>query len=288
MKAKMGFGRFGALWVAAVALNGSQPLMAGESAVDSPIPAKLPVFSDGAWKGMHAVVQGKNYEAAIDAKGGIQLFPLDKNTRVGKPININYGCNYADTEKKETGRRPIMNFDDAPTAPAELRPPVSLSISGQCEDKVSLTLLYKFTETSVSFSALVKDPARVKYPSTLSYSVVFAPTHKPPPEMKLDEIKALMPGWELRLTKKTGKTKAYPYWAGLSSQPGITKAQIFGPWGQRKVTVFAPCENDRKTNEAITPAEFNIYPCFAPYTGYYLKRFGSANREPGELRLQFD
>jgi len=254
-------------------------------AVTAPSPAaELAAFADGPWKGMNAVYQGRLYDATLDAKGSVVLYPKDKGERVGKPIVLAFGCHYYDPVKKNTVVRPIAEVSAAP--PQVLARSGSVKLTGRFADDVRFTVDLRFTETAVAIEGEIKDPAGLTPASNLGYHAHVQPTHNPPAEMALEQIKALMPDWTLVLTPMKGKTQILPYWKSLNPQ-GVERAQIRGPWGARQVTIKAPGVIQRGTKVQVA-GYLSIYQGFAAYTGFYVGRAGTSEQEAGELIVSFE
>ncbi len=259
----------------------------GTGAVTTPTgPDMLAAFADGPWKGANTVYQGRFYDAVLAANGRqLELHVKENGTRVGKPIAVAFGCHYYDPAVRNTVARPIAEFATPPATQLLTRPGM-LKLNGRFADEVRFAITLKFAEKSFSLEGEIKDPPRLAIASNLGYHARVLPTHSPPPEMELEQIKALMPDWTLALSPLQGKTETHPYWKSLDSQ-GVERAQIRGPWQGRTVSIKAPAVTIRKT-KTKAGGYFAIYKGMAPYTGYHVGRSGTSDQEAGELIVAFE
>jgi len=261
----------------------------GTGAVTAPTnTAELAAFADGPWKGWNTVYQGRGYDALVSADGNrIELHVKQDGARVGKPLIVALGCHYYDPAKRNTIARPLAAFT-APPAPQMLSRPGKLKLSGLFADNVRFDVTLEFTEKEFSIEGKIKDPPRLTPASAFGYHARVQPTHTLPPETPLDQVKALMPGWSVRLTPPEGKPEEVPYWRGkgLKSQH-VTEARVHGPWETRDVALRAPLISRRETQTKVA-GYFAIYEGMAPYTGFHVGRAAASDQKGGALVVAFD
>ncbi len=249
-------------------------------------PPELASFADGPWKGSNTVYHGRFYDAILGANGHqLELHVKENGVRVGNPIAVAFGCHYYDPAVRNTVARPVVEFA-SPPSPQLLTRPGTLKLTGRFADDVRFSFTLKLAEKMFSIEGEIKDPPGLKPASNLGYHARVLPTHNPPPQMELEQIKALMADWTLALTPLRGRTQTHPYWQSLNSQ-SAERAQIRGPWLGRTVTIEAPAVSIRKS-KAKAGGYFAIYEGMAPYTGYHVGRSGTTDQEAGELVVAFE
>ncbi len=259
----------------------------GTGAVTTPTtPAELAAFADGPWKDANTVFQGRFYDAVLAAgRCQIEVHVKNNGARVGKPIAVAFGCHYYDPGKKNTVSRPVAEFANPP-APQVLTRPGAVKLSGRFADDVRFAMTLKFAEKSFSIEGEIKDPPRLALASNLGYHARVQPTHSPPPEMGLEQIKAMMPDWSLALTPLQGRAETHPYWKSLQSQH-VVQAHVRGPWQGQDVTIKAPPVPRRQAKGKLG-GYFSVYSGMAPYTGFHVGRSGTPEQEAGELVVAFE
>lgn len=260
-------------------------LLAGFGTLAAPETVTLPTFTDGEWKGQNLVFESRTYDATVDGDGTVYLYPKERGERVGKPLRVGFNCYYRDKKNKRTIRRRFAEIKDPP-APKVHRRATELELEGHFEDDVEFQIEMKFDDDKFSFQGEIEDPRGIEYPSSFHYVVRVEQTHNPPPQMELDEIKELMPGWQLEFHPVKGRRERVPYWKSMRNQ-GAETIEVVGPWGDTKITLDAPRGRGRK-GEIKAGGQFHIYKGSPPYAGFGFLRGGNSERPPGEIEVKFD
>lgn len=221
----------------------------------------LPVFREGAAKGLHAVYSNANFVATVAASGQLSITCLDGGAAVGKPITFAAGYGYADkaNHSKYVGRR-IVSYEKAPRP--TLAPSV-LAYEATLDDGVKVGLSYEFKKNTVQVWGWVEDPAGITYPTGCHLRFAFRASHDFENDVPVVERKKVLAPYTLVVDPIEGKPLSYPYGDKVTRlATAAQRVEIEGPlFGKRRVSIVA-------LSLKSAPLAPWIYTDFAPYQGY--------------------
>jgi hypothetical protein len=239
----------------------------GTGAVTPPAtPNLLPTYADGKWKGYNAVYQDPSFDAAMDMKGIITVFPKVDGKRTGKSLTYSLCCYFIDTSKKpphHTGRE-VRRYEDPPAPQMQ---PKEIAMKGQLRDDVPFEVTFAFKGNKISSYGWLKDPEGLRDPTVFRTGVWVPKSHDIPLQMKMPEQRELLKDYEVRVKPVDGKLAVYPYSSALNGGEFSLRAkevQVIGPiFGDRKIRVIG-----QSTEKA--PIRPWIYAGFAPWQGFFI------------------
>ncbi len=200
--------------------------------------ATLPVLKEGPWQGQHAVYEGRNFRALVDAGGNLSLQCLENGNPVGKPFScLRLSCYYRTPKKVHEQPRSVVRFD-APPAPAVQ--PAKILLQGVLSDDVQFKLEYEFRNNEIIAAGGCVDPQGIKYPTQFRLNTDLGPNWDIAPAVPQDERKRTLAGCHLILKENlNGRTvrSKNPYWEVMRFRGSIQEAEIEGVFGSRTVTL---------------------------------------------------
>ena len=126
---------------------------------------KLSVFRDGKWKGYNTVYEGPFYDAGLNSKGFLIIFPKDESgARVGKHLTAGLYCYYTQKNIGRHTRRDVISFETSPQ-PVVSSTPLELRLQGKFADDVAFDVEFECEDDKVSVEGGIKDPPGIKFPS---------------------------------------------------------------------------------------------------------------------------
>ncbi len=256
----------------------------GTGAVSEAEAGKLPLFKDGPWKGYNTIFEGSLYDATLNSNGTLVLHPKVNGQRIGKTLQAYLRCHYREKDIGRWTHRPIVEFEEAP-APSHSKKGIKIELKGKFADDVSFEVVYDCDEDSISVHGSIKDPPRIKHPSIGRSRIYMMPTHKPGPEAKTEEIKAMMEGYSLSIRGEKG-TETLPYWKSEKRRNNIRELRIKGPWDTKEIRLEASAVRNRETRETEYGV-FWLYSNNAPYQGYYLFHECKSGGRTGSITAHF-
>ena len=220
----------------------------------------LSVFTNGPWKGAHAVYTNAIFDAVMSANGRLDVYPKDKGVRIGRPLWMGLRCFYR-TSTERYGERNMATFE-GDTGP--LMNPKMIQLRGKLDDDVDYSVTFMFEKNSISGKGFLNDPQGLKPPTAFRLGVsVLAYTNFPPDTpmaVRQDKLKGLS-----LVIREGGKKNFYPYAKGTTIpwRPE-EKCWIEGPvYGPRKISF------EVKSDDTAFMHTY-IYSGMAPYEGYFV------------------
>ena len=160
-----------------------------------PSPSHLPSYADGKWKGMHAVYEHARFDALMNDRGHITVYPKENGKRVGKSMTFGLGCYYHNTlftPARHTGR-PIKEFH---TPPKPQKQPKEVVLSGLLEDKVPFDVVFKFKDNKIEARGWIKDPPDIRDRTRFRIGVTVPASHDLS-RVKMSEREKILKDYEL-------------------------------------------------------------------------------------------
>lgn len=222
-------------------------------------PYELPVFKDGEWKGYYAVYTARNFDACMDSRGVIWVYPKEKGTRVGKPMRLYEDCYHRD-DNKEYRPVSVTAFQNSP-APA--MQPKTLTLAGVLTRDVPFSVTYEFSEAGIKAYGDCQDPRQIEQPTVFRLRVRIPASHTFEELGSVAEQKETLKDWQVMATPVKGKRRTIAYW---ESVPFV--------WGRnRQVTIDAPVYGERKIcfksgNPKAAFVSPTLYSGKSPWQGY--------------------
>jgi len=252
----------------------------GTGAITEAESGQLSVFADGPWKNYNMVYEGPLYDAVMDKRAVLTIYPKSKGERIGKPLQAYLACYYVNQRRHH--RRQIVSIEEPPK-PQHSKREIEIELKGMMEDNVKFEMDFKCEDDRVSVQGWVKDPSRQEFPSFSQSRIYMTPSHKFGENATLDEIKTAMEGYSLTIRSTEGSEK-HEYWKGLVSQRNVKDLLVKGPWGGNQMRIEAPGIRNRETGESDF-GHFYIYSQNSPFQGFYLYRRAASGVKRGRVFL---
>ncbi len=224
----------------------------------------LPVFSGGKWHNYHAAYVAKNFDAVIDKRGNVLIYPKDKGKRVGKPLSYGLRCYYYDTTINppiHTGR-PIAKLSFVPEPSVQ---PKQVTLCGLLKDLVSFNVTFEFSEKGVKSWGYCTDPADIRDKTYFRLGANVPASHAFTDEVSLAERAEILKGWRVVAEPVSGSRKEFAYAdsiRGMGHRSGIVR--IAAPvYGSRKLRFVTGDEDN-------APLQPYIYSGYCPWQGYFV------------------
>jgi hypothetical protein len=242
----------------------------------SPDPAKSPVldtFPSGPWMGMNAVFQAPTFDATLDKDRVLRIQPKVDGKAAGIPVLVRFNAYY--TYDASSHGRDLVSLEKRP-APA--MQPKKIEFAGHYEQKITFTFSIHFSEKGVTVDGDMKDPPRLKYPTTFAYAAYFAASHQIPAETFADDIRKQTAGYTVKFTDAKRQSEVKQFWEVEKTRSGtIASAEVIGPWGARRVITDMP--PTPKNGHRI--GNFGNYAVTAFYKGGWYFSRGGTDKVPG-------
>ena len=206
-------------------------------ASDAPSPT-LPVFTDGQWKGNHAVYECDTFRALMDSRGRLRIQVLDQGKPVGKPFTwAAMSCNYHIPGTLHSPSRPVISYKN-PSEP--VMQPEKIVLEGLLKDDVPFRVEYRFRGQTITASGSCDDPRKLEFPSSFRLGTSFPANWSIHPYVPQVERETILAGCFLDLKEnRDGKTvrSHNPYWESMRFYGSIEEVEIVGVYGSRRVNV---------------------------------------------------
>lgn len=239
-------------------------------------PAKSPVldvFPSGAWMGMNAVFQTKDFDATLDKDRILRIQPKQDGKNVGSPVLVRFSAYYSDDGQSHA--RDLISLSKRP-APA--MQPRKVEFAGQYEQKIKFTFSIQFSEKGVTVDGDVQDPPSLKYPTVLAYAAYFSASHQIPPTTAPEEIRKQTGGYTMKFTDAKRQSDVKQFWEVEKTRSGtVASAEVKGPWGSRRVITEMP----GTPKNAHRIGNFGNYLNSAFYKGGWYFSRGATDKVPG-------
>ena len=254
----------------AVAAGHIADLGTGETSRASP--DRLPVFSDGKWKGMHTVYETENYRGTIDAETALSIQPRELRKDSGEAFGNSFSVNYMDPSRPEGNqrvRRRIVS-SEASVAPATVKSGRhTVVLEGTLDNGVSFTRSIVFEPRTIRVSTTVSDGPSTEHPSDVWFGLRFAAAVSLDEYDSADKLLASIKGWSIALEGPDGLSKELEYSELANKVAGVDEATLQGPWGRRVIHFDMP---PTRIGSHKSYTWFGIYQSMPPYSGFGLAR----------------
>ena len=239
-------------------------------------PAKSPVldvFPSGAWMGMNAVFQAKDFDATLDKDRILRIQPKQDGKNVGPPVLVRFSAYYVDDGQSRP--RDLISLEKRP-APAIQ--PKKVEFAGHYEQKIKFTFFIQFSEKGVTVDGDVIDPPGLKHPTILAYADYFSASHQIPATTAPEEIQKQTQGFTVKFTDAKRQSDLKQFWEVEKTRSGVVAAaEVTGPWGSRRVITEMP--PTPKNGHRI--GNFGNYLVSAFYKGGWYFSRGGTDKLPG-------
>jgi len=245
----------GALWGAAT----------DEKAERTPV-AKLPTFTEGKYKGKHAVYRAPTFVAVMDDSSAISVQPLDGK---GKPVGKAFVCYHVQPYYVPPNdlqhERPIASFEDPPQPSKQ---PQRIYLRGKLVDGVPFEVQYEFDGNTILAAGGCADVAGLEAPTNFRLLCRFPPSHSIAPNVEQEDRVKLLKDCILLTREETNegrhKSCRYPYYEVMRFSGIFEQAQVKGLYGER-VIEFEPGRNSEGRLCGY------IYSDSCPWQGYVIQ-----------------
>ena len=244
---------------------------------------KLSVFRDGKWKGYNTVYEGPFYDAGLNSKGFLIIFPKDESgARVGKHLTAGLYCYYTQKGIGRHTRRDVISFETSPQ-PVVSSKPLELRLQGKFADDVAFDVEFECEDDKVSVEGGIKDPPGIKFPSRYNSRINVPAIYNPGPDDNPDDIKDKFAAYSVAVRTDEG-TETHPYHIPLKSKNQVKDIRVKGPWDNKQLRIETPGIRNRETKETDY-GTFWVYSHNPAYRGYYMMRSGTSGYRKGRVIL---
>ena len=199
---------------------------------------------------------------------------------VGAPVVMNFSLHYHNGIHYYY---PKMTAIERQSPPAMQPTRVEFLCAYDRKEKVSMRII--FSDIGVHFSGDVRDPAKLQYPSYITYSLVFGASHQIPLETPIPEMQKQTEGFTVKFFDPKRVGKMHGYWEGIPSKTNVAEAQVIGPWGTRRLSIEMPATKE-------SAGQFGVFYNYAVARffrgGWSFYRRGTDKVVPGPLTLRVD
>jgi len=255
----------------------------GTGAVTEAASGKLSVFSDGKWRGYNTIYEGPMYDAVLNTKGTLIIYPKDaKGERIGKHLTAALHCYYTEKNIGRHSHRKIVSIEEPPK-PVHSKRPIQVRLKGKFDDNVAFDVEFDCEDDKVSVEGGIKDPPGIKFPSRYHSRIHMPAIYNPGPDDNPDEIKGKFANYNISVRSDDG-TEIHPYHIPLKSKKQVKDIRIKGPWGTKQLRIETPGIKNRETKETDY-GTFWVYSSNPAYRGYYMMRSGTSGYRKGRVTL---
>ncbi|MBT7853228.1 MAG: hypothetical protein HN675_07900 [Opitutae bacterium] len=255
----------------------------GTGAVTKATADRLSVFSDGKWKGYNSIYEGPMYDAVLNTKGTLIIYPKDdKGERIGKHLTAALHCYYTEKNIGRHSHRKIVSIEESPK-PVHSQRPIQVRLKGKFDDNVAFDVEFDCEDDKVSVEGGIKDPPGIKFPSRYHSRIHMPAIYNPGPDDNPDEIKGKFANYNISVRSDDG-TEIHPYHIPLKSKKQVKDIRIKGPWGTKQLRIETPGIKNRETKETDY-GTFWVYSSNPAYRGYYMMRSGTSGYRKGRVTL---
>jgi hypothetical protein len=205
--------------------------------------------------------EATKFDAVMDAKGYLRVYPKSNGQRVGQPITFRLVTAYNDPDMKG---RPIKSWE-GPARPQVQ--PSSLVLRGHMDTDSVATYSIAFSPDDIQFRIQVEDPKEISYPTDIRLYAYFTRPSSVKEGMKYEEIISAVAKHRLALFPVKGNRMEIPFDQDVSAgiSRSVERADVISPEWEGLKPVFTI--NDAK--KTFLRAGFD-YGAVALYEGFHL------------------
>ncbi len=241
---------------------------------------RLNALNNAKWPKTHSVFVSKNFDAILSVDRVLSIQPKVDGKPVGAPVVMNFSLHYYNGLHYFYPKMTAIERQSPPT----MQPTrVEFLCAYDRKEKVSMRII--FSDIGIHFSGDVRDPAKLQYPSYITYSLLFGASHQIPLERPIEEMQKQTEGFTVKFYDPKRVGKVHGYWEGIASKSNVAEAQVIGPWGQRRLSIEMPATKE-------TAGQFGVFYNYQVARffrgGWSFYRRGTDKIVPGPLTLRVD
>ena len=244
------------------------------------VPPKLNGFTTGKWVGMNAVFQSKNFDAMLSTDRVLSIQPKVDGKPNGEPVVMRFSIYYSNG--KHTVASKLMTIERQ--SPPAMQPS-RVEFQGVFDRKEKCSIRILFSDAGVTFSGDVKDPPKLQFPTVITYSLTFGPSHQIPTETPIEEMKKLTEGYTVKFIEPNRQAKLHGYWDAVPTRANVAEGQVIGPWGPRRLSIEMPATRENASRWGGF-TNYSVHRFFKGAWAFY--RTGTDKIIPGPLTLRVD